>query len=119
MSGRRDWDKDRQRQLRAAAQHAVPTMRPYAEIRQTLEFVRRAPEKKAGNWVVLPVRWDEMVASGAIAAHLLVHRKSACQRKSVRLDLEAGDRQIRISNEVVEMLGLRFCEVCAGHVTLH
>ncbi len=113
MSGRRDWDKDRQRKLRQELAHASPVRAPLSTIREILEFRALRPEPKAGNLVFIPGNWEKASDQQRLDELLMVHRNRQCQDKSVRVDRASGDRRVRIQNEDVESLGLKTCQICA------
>ena len=108
-----NWEKDKRRQQRAASRPKRP-LQPTDKILQVLRWFKQNPEEHAGNWVLLPREWDAALDQGSPAHIFRAHRTKACLVKRADSPLRTGDQIARVSDEIVDSLGLSYCPECAG-----
>ena len=78
---------------------------------KALEFYYSNPERKAGNWLVLPHNLSEL-SEDKLLFYATCHRSKNCAIDETNFDKSSGDRLFRVTNEVVEMLALTSCSKC-------
>ncbi len=78
---------------------------------KVLEFYYSNPERKAGNWIVLPHNLSEL-SEDKLQICTTYHRSKNCAIEETNYDKPSGDRLFRVTNEVVEMLVLTSCSKC-------
>ena len=81
------------------------------DVFKALEFYYSNPEKKAGNWLVLPHNLSEL-SEDKLLLYATCHRSKNCAIDETNFDKSSGDRLFRVTNEVVEMLALTSCSKC-------
>jgi hypothetical protein len=84
---------------------------PLKVVFESLLFYAENPEKKAGNWVVVPHNWKEL-SEFELHQFRVAHRKEICATAWVPYNPDLGDLLFRVRNEVVEMLGVKSCTEC-------
>lgn len=112
MAGGRNFDRVRRQNLEARVRSERVTIQDIETVMQTLAFRAKAPEKKAGNWVVLPASGGDPRVVRGPRQFFEAHRSRECLRRSMKEDLDPSDRMVRLCNEDVEALGLRRCRSC-------
>jgi len=111
MGTSKNWDKysRKQRMTEAASRHNEgPKQDDFFKV---LEFYFFNPERKAGNWVVLPHNSSNLSADES-RVFRNYHRSKTCAINKTNFDKSAGDRLFRVTNEVVEMLAMPGCTHC-------
>jgi hypothetical protein len=78
---------------------------------ESLDFYAKNPEKKAGNWVLVPHNWKEL-SEFELHQFRMAHHQKICATAQVPYNPELGDLLFRVRNEVIEMLEISFCPVC-------
>jgi hypothetical protein len=78
---------------------------------ESLLFYAENPEKKSGNWVVVPHNWKEL-SEFDLHQFRVAHHQKDCATAQVPYDSELGDLLFRVRNEVVEMLEINGCSIC-------
>jgi len=113
MSGELDWEKRRPiaRDKRRIGKFDTTAKAAF----EALVFFRDNPEPRAGNFVIIPGRWESM-SEAELHERRIVHRRQRCAEDHYWFDRASGDRWVRISNETVETFKLRNCEVCSEHI---
>ena len=81
------------------------------DVFKALEFYYSNPEKKAGNWLVLPHNLSDL-SEDKLLIYTTCHRSKNCAIHETNFDKSSGDRLFRVTNEVVEMLALTSCSKC-------
>ncbi len=76
-----------------------------------LAYYANNPERKAGNWTVLPGNLEHLDDEKR-SQFLTTHRNKQCAINELNFSQQSGDRLFRVSNEVVEMLTLKSCGKC-------
>jgi len=111
MGTSKNWDKyGRKQRMADAASRPVdgPKLRDKFK---ALEFYYSNPERKAGNWVVLPHNLNELSEDKSVV-YAMCHRSKNCAINETNYDRQLGDRLFRVTNDVVEMLALTSCTKC-------
>jgi hypothetical protein len=111
MGTSKNWDKysRKQRMTEAASRHRKgPKQDDFFKI---LEFYYLNPERKAGNWVVLPHNLSNL-SEDESRVFRNYHRSKTCAINETNFDKSTGDRLFRVTNEVVEMLDMLGCPLC-------
>ena len=78
---------------------------------ESLLFYAENPEKRSGNWVVVPHNRKEL-SKFDLHQFRVAHHQKVCAIARVSYDPEIGDLLFRIRNEVVEMLETNRCSIC-------
>ena len=78
---------------------------------ESLLFYAEYPEKRSGNWVVVPHNWKEL-SEFDLHQFRVAHHQKVCAIARVSYEPEFGDLLFGIRNEVVEMLEINWCSVC-------
>jgi hypothetical protein len=111
MGTSKNWDKysRKQRMTEATSRHREgPKQDDFFKV---LEFYHLNPERKAGNWVVLPHNLS-ILNEDESRVFRNYHRSKTCAIRETNFDKSAGDRLFRVTNEVVEMLAMAGCSHC-------
>jgi hypothetical protein len=111
MGTSKNWDKYGRKQRMADAASRPVDGPKLNDVFKALEFYFSNPERKAGNWVVLPKNLSEL-SNDELLTFKSCHRSKTCAIEATNYDKSAGDRLFRVKNEVVEMLSLTSCSKC-------
>jgi hypothetical protein len=111
MGSSKNWDKYGRKQRMADAASRPVDGPKLNDVFKALEFYYSNPERKAGNWVVLPKNLSEL-SNDELLTFKSCHRSKTCAIETTNYDKPAGDRLFRVTNEVVEMLALTSCSKC-------
>lgn len=111
MGTSKNWDKYGRKQRMADAASRPVDGPKLNDIFKALEFYFSNPERKAGNWVVLPHNLSEL-GEDKLLTYISCHRSKNCAIEQTSFDKPSGDRLFRVTNEVVEMLALTSCRNC-------
>jgi hypothetical protein len=84
---------------------------PLKAVFESLLFYAENPEKKSGNWVIVPHNWKEL-SEFDLHQFRVAHHQKVCATAQVSYDSELGDLLFRVRNEVVEMLEINWCSIC-------
>ena len=111
MGTSKNWDKYGRKQRMADAASRPADGPKLNDKFKALEFYYSNPERKAGNWLVLPHNLSELSEDESLIFKNY-HRSKTCAIKETNFNKSAGDRLFRVTNEVVEMLVLTLCAHC-------
>ena len=84
---------------------------PLKAVFESLLFYAENPEKKSGNWVIVPHNWKEL-SEFDLHQFRVAHHQKVCATAQVSYDSELGDLLFKVRNEVVEMLEINWCSIC-------
>lgn len=111
MGTSKNWDKYGRKQRMADAASRPIDGPKLPDKFKALEFYYSNPERKAGNWVVIPHNLSEL-SEATLLIYTTCHRSKNCAIEETNYDKPSGDRLFRVTNEVVEMLALTSCSKC-------
>ena len=111
MGTSKNWDKYGRKQRMADAASRPADGPKLNDKFKALEFYYSNPERKAGNWLVLPHNLSEL-SEDKLLLYATCHRSKNCAIDETNFDKSSGDRLFRVTNEVVEMLALTSCSKC-------
>ena len=111
MGTSKNWDKYGRKQRMADAASRPADGPKLNDKFKALEFYYSNPERKAGNWLVLPHKLSEL-SEDKLLLYATCHRSKNCAIDETNFDKSSGDRLFRVTNEVVEMLALTSCSKC-------
>ena len=111
MGTSKNWDKYGRKQRMADASSRHLDGPKLSDVFKALDFYFDNPERKAGNWVVLPHNLSELSEDESLIFKNY-HRSKTCAINETNFNKSAGDRLFRVTNEVVEMLVLTVCAHC-------
>lgn len=106
-----NWGSYGRKQKAAASRDTQIGNVPLKVVFESLLFYAKNPEKKAGNWVVVPHNWKEL-SEFDLHQFRVAHHQKVCATAQVPYDSELGDLLFRVRNEVVEMLEIKWCSIC-------
>ena len=111
MGTGKNWEKYGRKQRMAHASSRYLDGPKLNDVFKALNFYFDNPERKAGNWVVLPHNLSEL-SEDKLLFYATCHRSKNCAIDETNFDKSSGDRLFRVTNEVVEMLALTSCSKC-------